>query len=327
MARHTKKRVAAGTVVVLLVLSQARSADALDRIERKSTSTPAQGDVTDVSRTAVTVTSRTKPAEQIPANDIVSIRWDGEPAALNLHRNDEAGGRLDRALTGYTAVLQEVDQTKRNLRADVEFLIARTVAKLALADPAKLEEAAQKLDAFRTANPTSYRYFEALDYLGRVRVAQNDTEKANAVFQLLGEAPWPEYQMSGKLAAAEMRLSAGQVDEALADYESVLKTSNEGAAGQEQRRQATLGKAAALSKKQQHDEAAKLIESLIYDLPLDNTQLQAKSYMRLGEVRDAQGKTKEAVLAYLHVDVLFPSEKPLHAESLYHLARLWACLG
>ena len=326
MSTPCSLRTAMVAAAAVAVVTLGRPALALDRIERKSTN-DAQGEVANISRTAVTIKSRSKPAEEIPANDIDSIRWDGEPAALNLHRNDESGGRLDRAVAGYTAILAEVEQSKQNLRADVEFLIARATAKQGLSDAAKLPDAVQKLEAFRTAHPTSFRYFEALDYLGRVYLAQNATDKANGILTLLGEAPWPEYQMSGKLAAAGMQLKAGQTDEAIAGFDSVLSMPANDPAAQQKHREALLGKASALSKKQQHEQAAKLIESMIYDLPLDNTRVQAEAYLRLGDVLEAQGKTKEAVLAYLHVDVLFANEKPLHAESLYHLARLWASLG
>ena len=48
-----------------------------------------------------------------------------------------------------------------------------------------------------------------------------------------------------------------------------------------------------------------------------------RAYVRQGDCLQAQNKTKEAILAYLHVPVLFSKEKALHAESLFRLSQLW----
>jgi TolA-binding protein len=42
-----------------------------------------------------------------------------------------------------------------------------------------------------------------------------------------------------------------------------------------------------------------------------------------GDCLKSQGKVKEAILAYLHVPVLFEKEKVALAEALYNLAVLW----
>lgn len=66
---------------------------------------------------------------------------------------------------------------------------------------------------------------------------------------------------------------------------------------------------------------------MVKEAPADDTALQAETYLRLGDCQRLQGKSKDALLAYLHIDVLFPMEKSQHAEALFQLSKLWATVG
>lgn len=312
------------------MLALALTADAclaLDRVQRNSASTAAQGEILEVSKKGVTIKPPGRDPEEIPANDILNIRWNDEPPRLNLFRSNEADGRLQMALDGYRVILEDVPADRRNLKADVEFLIARTLAKMGLEDPTKRDEAIEQLEAFRKAHADFYRYYESLDYLGRLYLVGDRVAEANAVYQLLGEAPWPEYETVGLLAKAELHLSKGEVREALEAFNSVVEARGDTPASEARRYQAILGKARCLQRLGRFDEAAEVVQEMIEEVPAENTRLQAQAYLRLGDARQAEGKQKEALLAYLHVDVLFQKEEPLHAESLYQLARLWASVG
>jgi hypothetical protein len=55
--------------------------------------------------------------------------------------------------------------------------------------------------------------------------------------------------------------------------------------------------------------------------------VNAEAFLRKGDCLREKGDDKDALLAYLHVDVLFASEKPLHAEALFRLSQLWEKVG
>ncbi len=306
--------------IILAGVSADRSL-AVDVVTRRSTKTPASGEITDVSKTELTVKRGSK-EEKIPANDVLRVKWGGEPAKLNITRTQEEGGRFRLALDGYKDAL--ADASKPQLKADIEYLIARTTAKMALADPTKLDDAIKKLDAYRNAHSDSFRQYELLNYLGQLYMAKKDVENARTAFTQLGQAPWNDTKMAAQNYNARLMLLEDNVDGALKAFDAVIggTAAGAGAAELSQKYEAMLGKATCLTTQKKYGEAVKVLDEVIKQASAQNTRLQAEAYVRQGDCLQAQGKIKEAVLAYLHVDVLFAAEKSLHAEALYHLAKL-----
>ena len=296
---------------------------ALDVVYRKSTEKPTQGTITRITRDGITVTPKLGKPTTVPTNDIENVRWDGEPAKLNLARSDEKSGRIEKALETYRDVLKQIAPNKSNLKRDVEFLIARATAKLALVDPSKRQEAIQLLQSFLKRAGESFRYYEAVGLLGKLYLAEKEFAKAKESFEQLSRAPWPDYKMAARSAMAHILLAQGKVSEALAAFDEVLRTKAQTPLEKQRRWEAMLGKAHCLVQQKKYEQALKILQDVIREAPAENSRIQAEAYVRQGDCLQAMGKAKEAVLAYLHVPVLFPSESELHAEALYHLSRLW----
>lgn len=89
---------------------------------------------------------------------------------------------------------------------------------------------------------------------------------------------------------------------------------------------AEVGKARCLAETSSPDEGIKLLEKVIGENEPSDTELFGRAYNALGDCLLKAGKQKDALMAYLHVDVLFYSDPEIHAESLYHLSRLWAAI-
>lgn len=309
----------------VLLVAAVRPGWAVDEVIRHSEG-PAGGTVTQISKTEVVVERQIGDPINVPANDIVAIRWDGEPPKLNLARSDEQGGRLDRALAGFQECLSEISD-KPNIKTAVDYLIARTTAKIALNDDSKIDEAIQMLERFRQANPDHYRSYDALKYLGEVHLANENYVQAQSAFDQLGNAPWPDLQMAAKIASARLKLAQDDVAGALADFQAVAGQEASGPAETARKHEAMLGKATCLMKQQNLDEAITTLEQVANESSADATSVLAEVYVRKGDCLQSLGRSKEAVLAYLHVPVLFPQETTAHAESLFHLSRLWGVVG
>ena len=311
----------------LFGLGLTSSAWAIDVVYRRSSDTSLQGEITEVTKTEVVVKKRIGSPEKVPANDIINIRWDGEPAKLNLARSAELAGRLTNALEMYQEVSTDSAAKKENIRKDIEFLIARTNAKIALNSPDKVDDAIGKLEKYRQANGNSYREYDALNWLGQLYAAKKDYQKAAAMFTLMAAAPWADTQMAAENANARIKLQQDDVSGALAAFEKVASMPAKTPAEQTRQFEAQLGKASCLMKQGKSQPALTVLQEVTDKAPPEASALQAEAFVRQGDCYQALGQTKLALLAYLRVDVLFAKETQWHPEALYHLARLWSVVG
>lgn len=313
--------------LVALGLAGTASAADTDTITLRD-GTQLVGEISDTSREEVTIrTGLRRQEKKVPAGEITRVEWKNEPPGLNLHRTAEQAGRLEDALKGYQDALANVGGDQSNLRADLEFLIARVKSELALGDPSQLDDAIQTLENFRKQHANSFRYYETLMLLGDLYLAKEDFSNAEAVFSLLGEASSEDYKLASQVASGRIELVRGNIPAAVQKFDGVIQAPADTPAEKSRQQQARLGKATALQRQNQNAEAAKVLDEVIEQTPPDDTGTLAEAYVRKGDTLLAAGKLKEAVLAYLHVDVLFPGEQSLHAEALYHLAELGSALG
>jgi tetratricopeptide (TPR) repeat protein len=89
------------------------------------------------------------------------------------------------------------------------------------------------------------------------------------------------------------------------------------------KRSATLGKAEAQAGRGAYDEAIAAVNDIIAQADPENQELHARAYNVLGNCYKAADKKQEALLAFLHVDLLYSRFPMQHAEALANLATLW----
>ncbi len=311
-----------GASLLVLSLGLTTRLPAEDQVERRG-GAPVRGDVTEINRTEIVLKARGNQRDyHIPANEIERVHWQGERPQLLQIRIEERNGQFDKAIAGYEAALK--DSTSPNLTTDLEFLIARATASRALADEENYDEAIKRLEKFRTVHSDSFRYFEALKLLARLYMAKPDVEKANATMKLLLEAPWTDFKMDADILQAQVALADGKVDAALGPIENVLRVKASSQGELSRRYEALLLKATCLQKQSKFPEAIEVLAGVLDQAAEDDTKTLAETCVRLGDCYQAAGRTKEAILSYLRVDILFPKEKTQHAEALYYLSRLFA---
>ncbi len=259
--------------------------------------------------------------KQIPANQIDMILYEGEPADLKKAKNQVLAGHYAEGL----ATLKKIEKTpdREAVRQDIEFYKALCSAKLAMTGNMKIADAGRMMKTFADANTKSYHYFEASQVVGDLLVAAGFYAPAAEYYARLDAAPWPDYKMRAGVAVGRALLAQKKTEEALAAFDKVLATAAEGNAAQAQRMAASLGKAAALVALKKPDEAIKLAEGVLEKADPEDAPLMARAYDILGTAQRQAGRTKEALLAFLHVDVLYAAEPDAHAEALANLVDLW----
>lgn len=317
------KRTLLTTTSFALLMAATLSAAAAEKITRKSDTKALNGDVTTVTKDKITVKDGVGKITEVPSNDLVDIEWTGEPTGLILGRGPEKNRKYQAALDEYNKAIKD-PKAKGNILAEIEFAIARTTAKQALfEDATKSDDAVKKLETFIKARAESYHFYEAIFLLGDLLVAKKDFAAADTHYQKLNNAPWPDYKMAAKNASAKAALAGNDQAGALAKFEEVAAMKGDTPAEVFRRNEALVGKASVFVAQQKYDDALKVVDSIIETSTTEDGPVMAEAYNIQGDVLQAQNKVKEAILAYLHVPLLFEKEKTAHAKALFNLAQLW----
>ncbi len=288
----------------------------------KTSSTTITGKITEVSPTQVTIEQRSGGEKQLPVNQIETVFYDDEPTLLKTARTAVAAGRYEDALTA----LEKVDaaEIKRpEVKQDLQFLKALASAKLAMAGSGGIAEAGSAMASFVSSNPTSFHYLKAAEVVGDLLVAAGKAEAAQRYYGEVAKAPWPDYQMRAGVAIGRAQLTEGKPGEAMKTFQQVLDTEAQGELAEQQRLAATLGKARCLNQSGKADETIALVQGVIEKAEPETTELHAKAYNILGAAHRKAGRPKEALMAFLHTDVLYFTSPEDHAEALRNLAELW----
>lgn len=314
-------------VVVTFIGLQSVGLMAADTVTRKSDGKKLGGTITGITKTELKVKKAIGEPDTIQANDVAAVDWDGATGDLRLGASDENGGKYELAIQRYTKSKSDSKSPSEGLKAEFDYLIARATGRLALTDPAKQDEAIQKLQAAQKAHSDHFRYYESVALLGQLQLAKGDFAAARTTFDQLAKAPWNDLKLAAKIATGRILMGENKLDDAAKEFEAAASGAGDSAAEQARKYEAMLGQARALAMQSKHEEALKLLEVVTDKGPADESALQAEAYVLQGDSLQALARHKEAALAYLHVDILFSRESVYHAAALYQLIKVWKAVN
>ncbi len=286
---------------------------------------PISGQISESTPAQITIDSRGK-TQTVSVNEIRLVTFGDEPQELRQGRAGATGSRFESALNDLKRV-NPASLERELVKRDLQFYLALCEGRLALSAGGDKAKAAELMLGFVRSAPTSFHFFEAAGVLGDLAVGQGDYENAVKYYgTIASRAPWPEYKMRASLSEARALVAQSKFAEAEQKFESVIGQPSDLPETKRQKLLAEVGKARCLAETSSPDEGIKLLEKVIGENEPSDTELFGRAYNALGDCLLKAGKQKDALMAYLHVDVLFYSDPEIHAESLYHLSRLWAAI-
>ena len=296
---------------------------AIDIITKKSDGKRVNGSISAMSKTELTLKKNVGEPDVVSANDIAAIEWDGGGPELKLGYSDENGGKFESATQRFLKAKTDAKSPSDFLKGEFEYMLARVAAKQALADPDKREQAIQKLIAAQKAYPEHVRYYESVVLLSQIQLAAKDLTSVRKTLEALSQSPWNDLKLAARIAEARALVAEGKIDDAIAAFDAVANSVGDSASEAPRKYEAMLGHARGLIMQSKFEDALKILETVTEKGPADDSTVQAEAYVLQGQAYQGIGRTKEAALAYLHVDILFPRESAFHAEALYQMSNLW----
>jgi tetratricopeptide (TPR) repeat protein len=310
-------------LAAIVVLISATAASALDQIKTTNKEKSViRGHIITMTSQEVEIEVSGGLRDKVPVNKIINIFFEDEPTQFAAVRDYMSKGDYPQAAATLEKTSSEDAKTK-NIGTEVEYLKALCAARLALGGNGDIAAAGGQMNAFIKTYPNSHHYYEANEILGNLGIAARSYDRAAGFFAELAKAPWPDYAMRANVGTGRALLAQGKTAEAAKAFDEVLSSGAAGDLAEDQRMAAQLGKARCLAAGQKTDQAIKMVEGIIAKADAENADLLAQAYNTLGAALRKAGKNKEAVLAYLHVDLLYPQLPDAHAEALANLAELF----
>ncbi|TWU27820.1 tetratricopeptide repeat protein [Bythopirellula polymerisocia] len=306
-------------LAILFICLPAQAQTGIDRVQRRNGSD--SGQVTETTPLGVTI-SKSGVTSQIPAEEIRSITFDGEPPQFNSIRRALNRSRFDSAQEAL-GNLDPTEMDRPEVRQEFEFLSATVQGDLALAGKGDMKEAIAAAGGFLSTNRTSYHVPEVIELQGNLYLAAGDAASARKKYETLAKAPAAYYKARSALLVGQLLQREGIPNGAIEQFDAAIKLASGNTGAEEMLTTAKLQRAVSMSAAGKSEEGIEAIKLMIVAAPSDEEQLLAQGYNALGDSYLAAGNLKSARNAYLHVDLLFATAPDEHAEALYKLARIW----
>ncbi len=283
-----------------------------------------RGEIKKISRDEVEIDERGT-VKKIPRSQIQTINFASEPRELRAGRDAAMGDKYDEALENLAKVKAE-DISRNELKQELAFYTAYSKAKLSLAGSDRAA-AEKELLEFVTANGESFHFYEAAELLGELAYAGGSYENAVKRYAALAKSSAPDVQMRGGYWEGKSLLAKGDAAGALTKFELVIAMPHNEPSAASVKALCEIGKARCLVETGKAPEGIAIAQGIIDRNDPKDRVLFGEAYNALGLGQLKAEQKKSAVIAFLHVDLLFPSEPQTHAEALYHLEKLWTEQG
>lgn len=332
---HCTRPVVLSVLLFLALICSVQTVKAADTVRMSAKGAGSvTGTVTKITPLEVEVVRSNNTSRKIPANAISETQYGQEPPQMHVLRTAVQGSRFDEA---FEAAKKLESETFSNpfVQEDYDYFVAYINGQTALHEPEnrrQMQNAIALSGTFLQKHARSYHFFTVCELLGDLYEASGNLEKATQAFSRLEKAPWLETKWKANLSLGRICLLENRPEDAKTFFQSVLDSANQAqseksggdTSGPERARtEAHIGLAKCLLQGDQIDEGIAALQKLALQTDSDDARLQAAIYLSLGEAYEEMKNPREAILAYLHIDILFPSAKTERMIALKRLLTLW----
>jgi len=263
-----------------------------------------------------------------PVNEVRGVTFEQEPPELKAAKRFIENQQIDMAMENLEK-LKEEEMPSKAIQMELQFYRAYCNAQQALAGAGDVNAAYQLMARFLTeqGGANSHHYYEACEISGDLKAASGDYETAAKAYGILARAPFPDFVKRAQVLQGRSLMKQEKYDEALRLFEAAIAGPAGGSGAAEQQLFALLGKAACLGAKGQSGEGVKIAQKIIAEGNPSDAKLFARAYNALGACYRLADQPKDALIAYLHTDILFYGDGESHAEALHYLSKLWREVG
>ncbi len=304
----------------------AMPAFAADQVIRRSDGDLVRGKLETLSRTRIEIRRTNDELVTISPDDIRDIRFDREPPPLQSARSNERSGEYSTAIEQLREVQNDYEGDDLRVTTEIEFLIARCLTRQAMTDPTVTQEAIDLLRTFLQQHANSYRSLEATLLQARL-LAATDLSRATRLLEELKACGVEGFELQAGVILGQALLREDKADQALAAFDEVKQKSREKPGARAAYFDSLIGHAACLQKLNRLEEALQTLDAVVIELPEQEEGALARAWNQIGDCQRDSSNPRAALLAYLHVDILYAGAANAHAEALFRLAPLWEDAG
>jgi hypothetical protein len=323
---------------ILGILGFASSASAQDEITFFNRKTQKEeritGTIEKETATEIDYKASTGRKDRVPSMDVIDVKYkvpgdlvllyrkpfnDEDKALLPTTKEEERKQKIKEALQGYEELIPKLGEQKY-AQQNLEYRVARLLARAAEDDASQVEPAIEKLGKFKADHPDSWQLIPCARLLAGLREQTGNAAAAQKIYEELAanEALPQEARQEFGLEEARFLIRGNQHGEALKKLKDLR--------GNLQADDPRLARidvyiAACNAASGKSPDAEKQLKDMIAG-KADN-DAKAVACNALGDLHIRDGKAEDAFWDYLWVDVLYNQDREEHAKALYQLSKLF----
>jgi len=272
-----------------------------------------------------------KADESFPGEGVVNVTYDDAPMSFRQGSVFIKQERFKEAADYFAKAVEEKDVRAFWLKQHANYLLGECRRRMGETEKDQLAEARRAYERVGKEVPDGRLVPYAIRGLGLCYMEEGKNEAARGEFAKLVEkghfgAPWA---LQGKLLLAQLSSREGKHAEALALCDEVLRAAEADTAAKKRSDllgEARLRRAEVLIAAGQHAKAREMFMQIAAETDERNVKIKARAYNAIGDCFLGENRTREALLAYLRVRVLYFEAKDELPRALYGAARCFTAL-